>query len=196
MFAPRGFEVVRKTNGGSIELESTTREVKSSSRNREIAKGMFVVINTDGSVDGCRGANDTTNGGSGAKKIVGLVARVLDEKGNGTDAQYLGTTTAGRVQLYADTANLIFRGVEDGTGGALSYPSTVSVPQADVAVSSTTSETPYPNPQANDKLDSSAAHATAGQHAFTLVAVDPDVRNADNTSKVYDFKVASGYLSA
>lgn len=194
MFATRGYEVVRKLNGGRISLAPTTEEVKGSARNREITVGMFVVRASDGSVDGCRGANDTTNGGSGARDIVGLVKRILDEKGNATDKKSLGTTEAGRVQLYDDTENLEFRGVEDGAGGVLSYPTNRSVPQADGAILYTTSETPYPQPVANDKFDSSAAHATIGQHAFTLRGLDGDIRNVDNTNKVYLFQVAPGYL--
>lgn len=194
MFATRGYEVVGKRNGGRIDLSPKTEEVKGTNRNREIAIGMFVVRASDGSVDGCRGANDTANGGGSARKIVGLVARILDEKGNDTDKQYLGTTESGRVQLYDDVLNLEFRGTEDGDGGALAYPTEVSVAQVDGAVAYTTSETPYPGPKANDKLDSSTGHGTKGQHAFNLASVDSDPRNITNTNKVYRFTLAPGYV--
>lgn len=198
MTATRGYEVVRKLGGGRVSLRSDLLEVKGSGRNREICKGMFVVRASDGSVDGCRGANDTTNGGGSPRKIVGLVARILDSKGNEVDKQYLGTGEAGYVHLYDDTANLVFRGTEDGVGGVVDYTKR-SIAQVDANASYTTSELPAVDAVSNDKLDSSTAHATIGQHAFTLIQPDANPANippagSTGVARVHEFTVAGGYL--
>ncbi len=193
MYSPRGFDIVRKKNGGRIDQSSILQPVANTGRNREITIGMFVVRAADGSVDGCRGVNDTTSAGAGARKIVGLVSRIHDAKGNVTDKQYLSTTDVGMVALYEDPAGLVYRGGEDGVGGSVDYTKT-SIPQVDGAVINTTSELCVASPVPNDKLDSSAANATVGFHAFTLLGQDSNPLNFNNVAKVHEFTIAPGYV--
>lgn len=195
-FGVRGIEVVKSKSGARISLDPVWYTA-SASRDRAVCPGMFGVMETDGTVDGCRGVNDTTNGGSGAKLIKGLIAQVADEKGRILDNQYVGTATACKVRFYANPGDIIYRASEDGAGGALTSYTVGSCPIADTAPSSTeTTETHTPNPEANDKLDSSGYHATVTQHACRLLGKDPDVRNVDNgTTQVVLFTLNSAYLA-
>lgn len=195
MAATRGYEVVGSLSGGRVKLANNLLEVKGSGRNREICKGMFVVRASDGSVDGCRGVNDTTNGGGSPRKIVGLVARILDAKGNEVDKQYLSTTDSGTIQVYENPTDLIYRATEDGVGGVVDYTK-LSIPQVDAVVAYTTSELGPVDAVSNDKLDSSAAHATVGQHAFTLIKPDESPTNISTNSttpRIHYVKLAPGY---
>lgn len=193
-YGPRGIQIVRTLDGTELELDPVLYTC-SASRDRAVCPGMFAVAETDGTLDGCRGVNDTTASGSGALLIKGLIAEVWDSTGNKLlTTQHAPTTLACKVRVYKRPTSILYRAIEDGTGGALTSYTTGSCPLADTAPTSTdTTDTFVPNPEANDKLDSSGYHATVTQHACNLQGLDPDVRNINNTNKVVLFKLNSAF---
>jgi hypothetical protein len=199
-YSVNGFKPLRMVGGVLDSIAPTFYDIPASrTSNAIVCPGRWAVESAVGSntLDVARGANDTANGGSGARLIKGLIAEVYDTTGRMLDNQAVPNGTACKVRLYQNTSAREFIALEDGVGNVISYPTNTSVAMADSVPTSTTStETLVPVPEAHDLLDSSTHHATSTQHAFFIRGKHGDVRGIDNTNQVYCVSVNAGYLSA
>jgi hypothetical protein len=116
-YGSRGFEVAYFQGTQRPYLSSLYRSVLGSGRSAAIVLNRFYVQQTDGTADGMT-ANDSVSGVS-ARLVWGLTAKIFNTKGHEKDVPYLSTTDAGFVQGYEDLDKAVFRGVEDGVGGAM-----------------------------------------------------------------------------
>lgn len=190
MYGIRGYEVSKSNN--TPVIYSQLIPVPSTNRTRLIIPGMFVVLTTGG-VDGAEAA-DTANGST--RKIVGLVTKVYNADGKIKEDEQLGITEAGFVQVVVDRGeDILYSGVEDGVGGAISFPTNTSVASTAGSPLSLTSELPAPEPVCTDMLDSSTANSTPTQHAFRLINVATRLDGINNVNKVYDFKVNASFMA-
>ena len=194
----RGFEPVydKVTGGSRFLLPDLYSVIATTNRNQAIVPGMLVVVNSSGGVDGAR-AVDTTYGGSGQRKIMGLVEGCYDSKGCPLDRQYLGTADAGFVRLYK-VRDLVIRGVEDGTGGVLATTAySCAHAPGTVSPTATTTETNYPDPRAADVLDSSVTTSSSSNaHGLLLDKREPTASNDNSSAYVWLFTVNPDYLAA
>lgn len=195
-YGSRRIEIVRSTVGdGAVKAANTWFSVVGArSSGRAICPGMFVVQRTAGSnadVDGYKTADGTT----ASRLIVGLVHKVTDTKGRPLDIQYLGASDDGGV-FVLPVENVIFRLKEDGDGGVLSSYTTGTAAIIQGTITNfTATETNTPDPEPNDKLDSSSYNSSATVNAFQLLGIEPNHLNAYNTNKVVMFRVGSTYIA-
>lgn len=199
-YAPRKFEFVKNLNGTPQCLEepravlASTESFTGSARSGRIMPGCLVCKDASvASMDRATSAETTNSGGDtppGSATKFRIVAMVLDSKGRPKDNQLLDTDEAGYVVCYDPAGTPVFRLVEDATGGAMATTTATVNYVLGTDTSYTSDETVAPNPDPNDKLDSSGADGNSGQNCFAVVGLDPDPRN-DATAKVYQVYIRS-----
>ena len=180
----KGFEIAVAGNGNLV-AKSTPSKVAATNRTGTICPGKLICVGTDGA-DGWATADGVA---ATCRGIYGMCKKVLDTTGRPLDIQYLGTTTAGFVEVW-DLTGVTLRGTEDGAGTPDTLTSAGSVPGVVGTITGYSStETSYPDPLSNDLLDSSEYAADKTTNVFLLDGLDPRPVNQTANNQTWLFHI-------